>query len=56
VILGDAELLDIDVSELGLIRATVQQSGEKIAIPETDYDRDFWRNVDHEGVGGHSRS
>jgi hypothetical protein len=55
-ILGDVELLDTDVSEFDLIRATVQQSGEKIAIPDTDYDRDFWRGVDHEGVGGHSRS
>jgi hypothetical protein len=55
-ILGDVELLDTDVSEFGLIRATVQQSGEKIAIPDTDYDRDFWRDVDHEGVGGHSSS
>jgi hypothetical protein len=55
-ILGDVELLDTDVSEFDLMRATVQQSGEKIAIPDTDYDRDFWRDVDHEGVGGHSSS
>jgi hypothetical protein len=55
-ILGDVELLDTDVSEFDLMAATVQQSGEKIAIPDTDYDRDFWRGVDHEGVGGHSRS
>jgi hypothetical protein len=55
-ILGDVELLDTDVSEFDLMAATVQQSGEKIAIPDTDYDRDFWRDVDHEGVGGHSRS
>ena len=55
-ILGDVELLDTDVSELELVRATVQQSGEKIAIPDTDYDRDFWRGVDHEGVGGRTRS
>jgi hypothetical protein len=55
-ILGDVELLDIDVSELDLARVTVQQSGEKITIPDTDYDRDFWRDVDDEGVGGHSRS
>ena len=55
-ILGDVELLDTDVSELDLMRATVQQSGEKIVIPDTDYDRDFWRDADHEGVGGHSRS
>jgi hypothetical protein len=55
-ILGDVELLDTDVSEFDLMHATVQQSGEKIAIPDTDYDRDFWRDVDHEGVGGHNRS
>jgi hypothetical protein len=55
-ILGDVELLDTDVSELDLSGAIVQQSCEKIAIPDTDYDRDFWRDVDHEGVGGHSRS
>ena len=54
-ILSDVELLDTDVSELDLARATVQQSGEKIAIPDTEYDRDFWRDVDDEGVGGHSR-
>jgi hypothetical protein len=54
-ILGDVELLDTDVSELDLMHATVQQSGEKIAIPDTEYDRNFWRDVDHEGVGGHSR-
>lgn len=54
-ILTDVELLDNDVSELDLDRATVQQYAEKIAIPDTDYDRDFWRDVDDEGVGGHSR-
>ena len=55
-ILSDVELLDTDVSELDLSRATVQQSAEKILIPETHYDTDFWRDVDDEGVGGHSRS
>ena len=54
-ILTDIELLDSDVSELDFARATVQQSVEKIAIPDTDYDSDFWRDVDDEGVGGHSR-
>ena len=54
-ILSDVELLDADVSELDLDRATVQQSGEKIAIPDTQYDTDFWRDVDDEGVGGHNR-
>ncbi|UXA07534.1 hypothetical protein KXD96_05235 [Mycobacterium sp. SMC-2] len=55
-ILSDVELLDTDVSELDLTRATVQQSGEKIVIPDTQYDSEFWRDVDDEGVGGHSRS
>ena len=55
-ILGDVELLDTDVSEFDLGRAALPQSSEKIAIPDTDYDRDFWRDVDQEGVGGHNRS
>ncbi len=54
-ILSDIQLLDTDVSELDLDRATVQQYDEKIAIPDTEYDSDFWRDVDDEGVGGHSR-
>src|ERR1700721_4049505 len=53
-ILGDVELLDTDVSELDLARVTVQQSGEKIAIPDADYDRDFWRDVNRGGAGGHT--
>jgi len=53
---SDIELLDTDISELDLDRATVQQHGEKIAIPDADYDREFWRDVDDEGVGGHGRS
>ena len=55
-ILGDVELLDTDVSEFDLTRAAVHQSIEKITIPDTDYDRDFWRDVDQEGVGGHNRA
>jgi len=23
-----------------------------IQIPDTQYDHDFWRDVDHEGIGG----
>ena len=52
-ILSDVQLLETDVSELDLARATVQQSGERIVIPDTQYDSDFWRDVDDEGVGGH---
>lgn len=55
-ILSDIQLLDTDLAELDLARATVHQSGEKIAIPDTQYDSDFWRDVDDEGVGGHNRS
>lgn len=55
-ILSDVELLDSDASELDLSRATVQHSGEKVVIPDTEYDSEFWRDVDDEGVGGHSRS
>jgi hypothetical protein len=54
-ILNDVELLDIDAGELDLTRATVEQSGEKIAIPDTQYDTEFWRDVDDEGVGGYGR-
>ena len=54
-ILSDVELLDTDMSELDLARATVQHSAEKIVIPDTQYDSEFWRDVDDEGVGGHSR-
>lgn len=52
-ILTDIELLDTGVSELDLERAAVPQPSEKIAIPDTEYDREFWRDVDDEGVGGH---
>ncbi|WP_375482575.1 hypothetical protein [uncultured Mycobacterium sp.] len=55
-ILADIELLDIDAGELDLARASVADSGEKIAIPDTDYNAEFWRDVDDEGVGGHSRA
>jgi hypothetical protein len=54
-ILSDIQLLDTDVAELDLARANVHQSGDKIVIPDTEYDRDFWRDVDDEGVGGHGR-
>jgi hypothetical protein len=55
-IINDVELLDIDASELDLAGHAVHQPGDKIAIPDTQYDSDFWRDVDDEGVGGHSRS
>jgi hypothetical protein len=56
-ILNDIDRLDIDAEELELTRGVPrhQHSAEKIAIPDTEYERDFWRDVDDEGVGGHSR-
>ena len=56
-ILNDLDRLDIDAEELELSRGVTRLSEtvEKIAIPDTQYDSDFWRDVDDEGVGGHSR-
>lgn len=52
-LLNDVERLDIDVAELGLGKDVAQQqTGEKIPVPDTQYDTDFWRDVDDEGVGG----
>ena len=55
-IINDVELLDIDAGELDLARCAVEHPDEKISIPDTQYDSDFWRDVDDEGVGGHGRS
>lgn len=54
-ILNDLELLEMDAAELELAAHTVVFSGEKIQVPDTPYDREFWRDVDDEGVGGHNR-
>jgi len=56
-ILNDIDRLDIDAEELELTRGVSSQkhSAEMIGIPDTQYDTDFWRDVDDEGVGGHSR-
>jgi hypothetical protein len=54
-ILNDVELLDIDAGELDLARHVAEQPVEKIAIPDTQYDSEFWRDVDDEGVGGYGR-
>lgn len=55
-ILSDVELLDADAGELDLERYSAQYSGEKIPIPDTEYDAEFWRDVDDEGLGGQFRS
>lgn len=55
-ILLDVELLEIDASELELRSHAVISSGEKVAIPDTEYDRSFWDGIDDEGVGGLGRN
>ncbi len=54
-IVGDLDLLEIDASELELAPHSPTASGEKIQVPDTPYDREFWRGIDDEGVGGHNR-
>jgi hypothetical protein len=51
-IINGIERLDIDVEELELTRGIAQAARQMIQIPDTDYDHDFWRDVDHEGIGG----
>jgi hypothetical protein len=53
-ILNDIDRLDIDAEELELGRGLTryQYSGEKIPIPDTQYDTDFWGDVDDGGVAG----
>ena len=53
-ILNGVDRLDIDTEEQELARGLNQpiRSGEMIQIPDTQYDNDFWRDVDHEGIGG----
>jgi hypothetical protein len=54
-IVGDLEILEMDAGELEHISHTVIGAGEKIQVPDTPYDREFFRDVDDEGVGGHFR-
>lgn len=54
-VIGDLEILEMDAGELEHASHTVVSSGEKIQIPDTPYDREFFRDVDDEGVGGHFR-
>jgi hypothetical protein len=53
-IFDDIDRLHIDAEELELARELTQpkQFGERIPIPDTQYDTDFWRDADDEGVGG----
>ncbi len=46
--------LDIDAHDLEMACAHRQskRSVAMIPVPDTEYDSEFWRDVDHEGVGG----
>ena len=49
----DIDRLDIDTQELEYGSAVRPGApGEKIAIPDTQYDREFWGDIDDGGVGG----
>jgi hypothetical protein len=56
-ILNGIHRLEIDIEELELTggRAQPTASRQMIQIPDTQYDHDFWRDVDHEGIGGRRR-
>lgn len=53
-ILNGIRRLDIDIEELELKNGFGQPAAfvEMIQIPDIQYDHDFWRDVDHEGIGG----
>jgi hypothetical protein len=53
-ILNGIRRLDIDLEELKLKNGLGQPAAcaEMIQIPDIQYDHDFWRDVDHEGIGG----
>jgi hypothetical protein len=57
-ILNGIDRLDIDAEELELAcgLALAKGHGAMIQIPDTEYDHGFWRDVDHEGVGGQRAS
>jgi hypothetical protein len=53
-IFNDIDRLDIDAEELELASGVSHHhhGAERIRIPDTQYDTDFWRDVDDEGLGG----
>lgn len=54
-LVGDVEILEMDAGELEYVSHTVIGAGEKVQVPDTPYDRELFRDVDDEGVGGHFR-
>lgn len=53
-LLNDADRLGIDSGELDVVRGAAPEhcADEKIQVPDTEYDIDFWRDADDEGIGG----
>ena len=53
-ILNGIDRLEIDIEELELTGGRVHPTAppQMVQIPDTQYDHDFWRDVDHEGIGG----
>jgi hypothetical protein len=56
-VLNGIDRLQIDVEELEVpgVLAQPRAASQMIQIPDTQYDHDFWRDVDHEGIGGQTR-
>lgn len=54
-IVGDLELLELDAGELEHAPHAAPGAAEKIQVPDTPYDREFWRDVEDEGLGGQVR-
>jgi hypothetical protein len=54
-VLNGIDRLEIDIEEFEVAGALTQASRQMIQIPDTEYDHDFWRDVDHEGIGGQTR-
>ena len=54
-ILNGIHRLEIDIEELGAAGVLEQVSRQMLQIPDTQYDINFWRDVDHEGIGGQTR-
>jgi hypothetical protein len=53
-ILNDIDRLDIDAEELelGSGLSSHHHAGEKIAIPDTSHEMEFWGDEDDRGVAG----
>ena len=53
-ILNGIDRLEIDIEELEQTGRSVPPTAPRqmIQIPDTQYDHNFWRDVDHEGIGG----